>query len=423
METSELVRRRCMQDRRITPNVAMMCAELSEEMSGASRLALAHVAARAARERPRHLARIESVLASANVQASAEHVLNAASRADALTLNFHPDRLLADGRSVARALCDEGVYRSQFETGVSNGGLTAYPDGDRDVWERTLFAGAYQQRGVKVGARPKYGGLNLMNYLNGACPRFGSCHLRLSRGASKRTTFLFGDSAGGSADLGLIGDFAPVLAPLLESAAAGEGALGRPGVSLQTFVSGLLRGDHTRRRGAFAPAVTHALNDYIEAQVHGEVNLARDVEAVAIDAAFRETETGELLLASSRRHGFEVEWHAGLQLRLAEIPLTAPEASGRPLMRWQEFCADGRAYKLAQRVADEQTSAARLDAVNIGQAAVSVVREPERWRDWGAAEQVLVHLKDLWLMLVAHGGLLDVDDGGLGGSGDDRASN
>ena len=41
-----------------------------------------------------------------------------------VTLNFHPDRLL-DGRTVLRRLADEGVYRSQFETGTSNGGLTA----------------------------------------------------------------------------------------------------------------------------------------------------------------------------------------------------------------------------------------------------------------------------------------------------------
>lgn len=83
-------------------------------------------------------------------------------------MNFHPDRLLADGRSVARALYDDGVYRGQFETRISNGGLTAYPGGDRDVWERALFDGAYHRVRVGAAERPKYGGLNLMNHLNGA---------------------------------------------------------------------------------------------------------------------------------------------------------------------------------------------------------------------------------------------------------------
>lgn len=80
-------------------------------------------------------------------------LLEAASGEGVLTLNFHPDRLLADGRSVAEALYADGVYRSQFETSISSGGLTAYRGGDRDVWERALFAGA--------------------------CPGFGSCHVRL----------------------------------------------------------------------------------------------------------------------------------------------------------------------------------------------------------------------------------------------------
>jgi hypothetical protein len=56
-----------------------------------------------------------------------------------ITLHFHPDRRLPDRRSVAEALRDEGVYRNQFETGISNGLL----GGDRLRWEHELFAGAY----------------------------------------------------------------------------------------------------------------------------------------------------------------------------------------------------------------------------------------------------------------------------------------
>jgi hypothetical protein len=37
----------------------------------------------------------------------------------------------------------DGVYRSQFETRVSNGGLTAYPGGDRWRWESRIFGAAY----------------------------------------------------------------------------------------------------------------------------------------------------------------------------------------------------------------------------------------------------------------------------------------
>jgi hypothetical protein len=105
------------------------------------------------------------------------------------------------------------------------------------------------------------------------------------------------------------------------------------------------------------------------------------------------------------------KWHAGLVLWLSDVPEDAACATPADvlphqpaeLMRWQVFCANGLALRLAQRVAEEDGAEPRLDAANIGWAAVSVVREPERWREWGERHEVLVHLKDLWLMLVAHG--------------------
>jgi hypothetical protein len=43
-----------------------------------------------------------------------------------VTLHFHPDRQV-DGALVLEIIARDGVYRSQFETGTSNGGLTATP--------------------------------------------------------------------------------------------------------------------------------------------------------------------------------------------------------------------------------------------------------------------------------------------------------
>jgi len=373
-------------------------------LTDANRVALAHVRAHAQRERPRHMARIRRVLAGAGVEADVEALLGAARGAGALTLHFHPDRLVADGRSVAEALYEEGVYRSQFETGISSGGLTAYPGGNRDVWERALFADAYQAPGVRACERPRYGGLNLMNYLNGACPGFGSCHLRLRRAATDRTTLIFGDSNSKPTDIGLSDAFAAVMAPLLESIAAGHGALGRSGVDLRAFVEGLLRGDPARRRGVFAPAMErHTLNDYIEAQVHGVVKFGVDVDALVIEPAFAGTTTGELLLATAKCYDFEAEWHPGSALALSEVPQEAPDAPEAELMRWQLFCAGGRAHRLAERVVEHHGTAPHLDAATIGQAAASVVRNPERWQEWGTPPEALQHLKDLWRMLVAHG--------------------
>jgi hypothetical protein len=62
-----------------------------------------------------------------------------------VTLHFHPDRLVG-GAPILRRMADDGVYRSQFETWTSNGGLTAFPGGDRRRWESRIFGGAYDDR-------------------------------------------------------------------------------------------------------------------------------------------------------------------------------------------------------------------------------------------------------------------------------------
>jgi hypothetical protein len=74
-------------------------------------------------------------------------------RALRVTLNFHPDRLHA-GTHLLGALAADGVYRSQFETDTSNGGLTAHPGGDRWEWESRIFGTARQRAGTcSIGPR------------------------------------------------------------------------------------------------------------------------------------------------------------------------------------------------------------------------------------------------------------------------------
>ena len=53
-----------------------------------------------------------------------------------VTLNFHPDRFSNNGNMIIQNLINEGIYQSQFLTGTTNGGKTAYPNGDRDIWEK-----------------------------------------------------------------------------------------------------------------------------------------------------------------------------------------------------------------------------------------------------------------------------------------------
>src|SRR5204862_3221910 len=103
-----------------------------------------------------------------------------------VTIHFHPDRLVGEVPLLRHWLTD-GVYRSQFETGTSNGGLTAHPGGDRWAWESRLFGGAYDDG--NPADRPKYGTLNYRRRSTGGSPRFGSAHLRLAAPVLLRATF------------------------------------------------------------------------------------------------------------------------------------------------------------------------------------------------------------------------------------------
>lgn len=110
-----------------------------------------------------------------------------------VTINFHPDRLVADGsETLVERLAHDRVWRSQFETGTSNGGLTAHPGGDRWHWERRMFAGRYDD--AAPHERPRYGALNHRRRPAGGAVRFGSAHLRLRPHVLGRTTFCYPDS-------------------------------------------------------------------------------------------------------------------------------------------------------------------------------------------------------------------------------------
>jgi hypothetical protein len=203
-----------------------------------------------------------------------------------VTLNFHPDRVTG-GRSVLQQLAADGAYRSQFETGTSNGGLTAHPGGDRWLWEQRIFGHAYDD--APAAERPKYGALNHRRRRIGGAPRFGSAHLRLREQVLDRATFCFPDSVLQPADFGTADRF-----DLIRLA--------------DDF-------DAVQRSESDERALTGLLDDYIEAHVHGVVRLDRDVEALVLDPCYRNTVVDE----HARQLGIPVEWHEGRVLGVEEL--------------------------------------------------------------------------------------------------------
>lgn len=192
-----------------------------------------------------------------------------------VTLHFHPDRLVG-GVPMLDSMARTGVYRSQFETGTSNGGLTAYPGGDRWRWESRMFGGVYDDG--PASHRPRYGSLNFRARRVGGSPRFGSAHLRLAPDTLERTTFCYPDS---------------VFEPRHFGVASGASTL-----------IALARSDDK-----------DPLDDYVEAHVHGVVDLAVDVEALVLDPCYR----GTAVEAAAGRLGCAVEWHGGFRLTTAQL--------------------------------------------------------------------------------------------------------
>ncbi|MEU4416518.1 DUF3626 domain-containing protein [Nocardia salmonicida] len=191
-----------------------------------------------------------------------------------VTVNFHPDWLVGD-RPVIEALVDDGFYRSQFVTGTSNGGLTAYPGGDRWQWESRMFGGAYDR--APVEHRPIYGALNFRHLPFGAAPRFGSAHLRLTTTVLDRTTFCYPDSHLNPSHFGVASSMG-----LIALAEMGD---------------------------------TDLLDTYIEAHIHGPVRLDRDVEAIVLDPSHR----GTGIETAARRLPCAVEWHHGFHLGVSAL--------------------------------------------------------------------------------------------------------
>ncbi|MFF0304706.1 DUF3626 domain-containing protein [Streptomyces sp. NPDC004562] len=191
-----------------------------------------------------------------------------------VTMHFHPDRV-AGSIPILSRMAEDGVYRSQFVTGTSNGGLTAHPGGDRWRWESRLFAGAYDD--ATPDLRPVYGALNYLRDPIGGAPRFGSSYFRLRPETLPRATFCYPDSSAAPSSFGVA-----ERCSLLALAEAAD---------------------------------IDPLDGHIEAQIHGPVRFDRDVEALVLDPSYR----GTAVEHAAKRLPCLVEWHPGFRLSVAEL--------------------------------------------------------------------------------------------------------
>ncbi|MGY3615772.1 DUF3626 domain-containing protein [Bradyrhizobium sp. USDA 10063] len=360
--------------------------------------ALRHVEAVARRAQGGARARIADVLARSgchpNQYVQALECIREHAR---IVLHFHPDRLGSKSMTVAEALLEDGTYRNQFETGISSGSLSAFPGGERDVWEKKLFASAYHAEEVNNSDRPKYGALELVRFPDGPIPRFGSCYFILRRSVAERTSFTFMGSEDPHATerLGTFNHMDSIMEALFVEIEKGGMArppwppyrtptLGVTELTVHRLLNILLELAHPRKDPA-SEKPGRVLDTGIEAQVHGPIDLRCDLELLVADPSFALTDTGAVLGEIARRYDIPLRWHCGFQLAVLDVP---DNFRGEAMPR------------LARRIAAINGT---LDAAVIGCAAASLHRHPEVWQDWGNREDTLQHLKQLWHVLVHYG--------------------
>ncbi|KQL52256.1 hypothetical protein AN964_01000 [Heyndrickxia shackletonii] len=356
------------------------------ELTHAQSVAIDHVRLKAKESQSQSIEKMIDIFNRNRISVSIKELLSIIRTYGRVTLNFHPDRILSNGHTIMECFIEDGMYYSQFVTQVTNGSKTAFAGGDRDQWEKILFGAAYQNPSVRNVERPKYGGLNLMNYADGASPRFGSCHFRLKPHMLECCTFTFGDSHTGPDVMGTIDTFEPIMAALLEVAEINREALGKSDMDVADVVKQLLTLPSCSGQ---LGKLGRSLDDYIEAQIHGDIDLSKDVEALVADPSFKDTQLGVLMEKLCEKYSITLLWHPGFQLAISAVPDDFRGPAMPPL---------------AKRVDENYAhTSGLLDAVTIGNAAASFYHKPEYWEDWGTPEETFQHLKQLWHVLVKYG--------------------
>jgi hypothetical protein len=347
--------------------------------------ALANISAYAKSRKKSALDTIDNVCKMSNISPSTyEAMIGWIKQHAMVALHFHPDRPTSTMQPVIQALLECGMYKSQFETLLSNGKLSPDPGGARDLWEAQIFGGAYGLEGTTSSHRPKYGALNLMLHPDGPAPRFGSCYFLLHPRVLKRCTFTFLDSHTDPREKGTYEEFDDIMAAFLGDTFYRDYAIGQKDITVPQLVKHLLENLDKTLDNISNQNPGRNLNHYIESQVHGDVSLTDDVLHLVADASFKETPIGQMMRELCGLNKIDLHWHCGFAMKVEDVP---SDFRG-PTMP-----------SLARRISLN----GYIDTSTIGLAATDLKRHPHQWKDRGTEADVLQELKLLWHVLVRYG--------------------
>lgn len=300
-----------------------------------------------------------------------------------IDVQFHPDRLAKNGSTVIDELLATMTYENQYVSGISNGLLDTSAGSSRRRWETRLFGSAYDNQPDSL--RPKYGAINLFNSSEGACPRFGSCFLRLNSHIHSRCTLSYGDSHIEPKNIGTSNSLNLILNALYEDYLSHDGAEGK-GISLRS-VSRRLEKSRKDKEGK---NIGRILDDIIEIHVHGNIRIDRDVDFISVDSSFKNTEIGKIFIELKARAKVNIIWRPGFRLRINQVP---PNFRGENLIKFMKHCwQDGH-----------------VDAYRLGRKANEIICDPHKWTEWGGLYDVLQLVKQTWHSIVVFGEPVEID--------------
>lgn len=290
-----------------------------------------------------------------------------------VTINFHPDRFSNNGKIILESLLEEGLYHSQFRTGTTNGGKTAFMGGERYLWEQRLFFNAYPDRCVD---RPKYGALNVLKYIDGASVRFGSCYFTLHNKVTDRCTFSYGDSVINPTVLCTSDTFACILAELFRDVHSAKRLLNLAIAEDCEALAVLLNKDKELR------IIGKNLDYCIETHIHGEISLASDVDCLYMDQSYEGTEMEQIAVALCSKYDIDLKWipERRIQVEALDHFFRGPMI---PLI----------AKKIDALFGDESGF---INARILGKASRDSAQNPLNWSELGTQSEVFQYIKQLW---------------------------
>ncbi len=237
-----------------------------------------------------------------------------------IAIHFHPYRLRKDAKTVIESMIESGQYKNQFETKISNGSLTAFKGGQRDIWENLLFGQIYEKNEVQNSLRPKYGSLSLMGHANGPSPRFGSCYFLLKPAISRYATFTYLDSYKNPKEKGTLKYFDEILASILSESFERDYAIGEKNIRPNGLVEKINRNLNQDHGFISMKPMSKNLDHYIEAQIHTEIHLSNDIDYLIADSAYRNTAYEDLFSNLCELNKIKLIWNKGNELKVTDVP-------------------------------------------------------------------------------------------------------